>query len=227
MALYIFTHCVVHGVPINEHFNDNDVECPEVTNGSITFIPSPTNCSEYYVCVNRIAYLFSCPITVQGILYFDPTINVCNWPWLVDCHITTLSPSTKHSTTTIGTTTKTPAETTPHAITTVGTTKTPDETTSHAITLTSTTPSDTTTFQPENSTESTTITIPTSIETTASTTTLKTTSTKDPTTTAESTPFKSSTTPEAAISTSEKVLTTKVASTPTGNQTTIIVQTTT
>ena len=207
MVLYVFTHCVVHGVPLHRDLNNNDVECPDIMNGSITFIPSPTNCSEYYVCVNRIAYLFSCPErNPVGLLYFDPTINVCNWPWLVDCQVTTPSPTTERDTTTIGNTTKTPAETTPHAITTIGTTKTPDEITTHTTTLKSTIPSDNTTVQPEDTT-----------------TTVNITSTKALPTTTESKPDESSTTMQPVPSTSEKLLTTKAASTPSENPTTVAV----
>ena len=42
------------------------------------------------------AYLYQCPIMAAGgRLYFDPELGVCNWPWMVDCEITTTeSPTT-------------------------------------------------------------------------------------------------------------------------------------
>merc|ERR1712018_492472 len=66
----------------------------EVENGGK--ISSPTNCSEYYVCVMGRAYLYQCPIMASGgQLYYDPELGVCNWPWMVDCEITTTeSPTT-------------------------------------------------------------------------------------------------------------------------------------
>jgi len=73
---------------------DTTVDCSEVENGEK--ISSPTNCSEYYVCVMGRAYLYQCPIMASGgRLYYDPELEVCNWPWLVDCEITTTeSPTT-------------------------------------------------------------------------------------------------------------------------------------
>jgi len=73
---------------------DTTVDCSQAENGDK--IASPTNCSEYYVCVMGRAYLYQCPIIAAGgRLYFDPELGVCNWPWMVDCEITTTeSPST-------------------------------------------------------------------------------------------------------------------------------------
>ena len=58
--------------------------CPQ--GGVDGFFPSPTNCSEYYVCHSGIAYLMACPTY----LYFDATINVCNWAYLVNCEMQNL-----------------------------------------------------------------------------------------------------------------------------------------
>ena len=73
---------------------DTTVDCSQAENGDK--IASPTNCSEYYVCVMGRAYLYQCPIIAAGgRLYFDPELGVCNWPWMVDCEITTTeSPTT-------------------------------------------------------------------------------------------------------------------------------------
>ena len=85
---------------------DTTVDCSEVENGDK--ISSPTNCSEYYVCVMGRAYLYQCPIMASGgRLYYDPELEVCNWPWLVDCEITTTeSPTTTTKITEPSTTTE-------------------------------------------------------------------------------------------------------------------------
>merc|ERR1719322_652088 len=74
----------------------DDFDCSQAEDGEQ--FPSPTNCSEYYVCVSHIAYLRKCPVMVYpGLsLYYDPKIKTCNWPSLVECEII--------STTTIATT---------------------------------------------------------------------------------------------------------------------------
>ena len=54
------------------------VECPE---GGAPFVPHPTDCSLYYQCNGDLPILMDCP---DG-LYFDPQLNVCNWPDQVDC----------------------------------------------------------------------------------------------------------------------------------------------
>merc|ERR1711963_839840 len=73
---------------------DTTIDCSEAENGDK--IPSPTNCSEYFVCVMGRAYLYQCPIMASGgQLYYDPELGVCIWPWMVDCEIaTTESPTT-------------------------------------------------------------------------------------------------------------------------------------
>merc|ERR1719167_720905 len=65
----------------------DDFDCSQAEDGAQ--FPSPTNCSEYYVCVSRLAYLRKCPFMVYpGLrLYYDPEINTCNWPSLVECDI--------------------------------------------------------------------------------------------------------------------------------------------
>ena len=54
------------------------VECPEA---GAPFVPHPTNCSLYYQCNGDLPILMECP---DG-LFFDTSLNVCNWPDLVDC----------------------------------------------------------------------------------------------------------------------------------------------
>ena len=39
------------------------------------------DCDSFYKCANGVPQAFECP---PG-LYFDPKLNVCNWPENVDC----------------------------------------------------------------------------------------------------------------------------------------------
>ena len=59
--------------------NDADVVCPDSEED--VFVPHPTECGLYYQCVGNNPVLMSCP---DG-LFFDPSLNLCNWPDLVDC----------------------------------------------------------------------------------------------------------------------------------------------
>merc|ERR1712064_202666 len=68
---------IVEGSPANTRVNNADVDCEQYPNGYK--IASPTDCTEYYVCVHHIAYLFQCPITTSGRLYFNPDYKVCDW----------------------------------------------------------------------------------------------------------------------------------------------------
>jgi len=72
----------------------DDFDCSQADNGEQ--FPSPTSCSEFYVCVqtstSNIAYLQKCPLMVSGgRLHYDPELKTCNWPSEVDCTITTTS----------------------------------------------------------------------------------------------------------------------------------------
>ena len=58
-----------------------DVVCSESEDGMSVFVPHPTDCGLYYQCVGNNPVLMSCP---DG-LFFDPSLNVCNWPEFVDC----------------------------------------------------------------------------------------------------------------------------------------------
>merc|ERR1719348_1689947 len=57
-----------------------EVECPEAGAGD-PYVPHPTDCGLFYQCNGDIPILMECP---DG-LYFDPSLNVCNWPDLVNC----------------------------------------------------------------------------------------------------------------------------------------------
>merc|ERR1712029_644362 len=106
-----------------------DVVCPESQDGFAVFVPHPTECNLYYECVGLTPILMSCP----GDLYFDPTLNVCNWPDQVDCEPQTDAPETttssEESTTEVEETTTAAAETTTEA---EETTKNEEETTTAA-----------------------------------------------------------------------------------------------
>ena len=111
---------IVEGATTNERLNEVDVDCKEFPDGHK--FASPTNCSEYYVCFHYVAYLFQCPITTSGRLYFDSELQVCDWPWRVQCEVTTASTPTTTTnattttsianSTTVRTTTSTTNETT-------------------------------------------------------------------------------------------------------------------
>ena len=91
-TFYTSVSTIVEGSPTNNRVNNADVDCKRYPDGYK--FASPTDCSEYYVCSNHVAYLLQCPITTSGRLYFNPDLKICDWPWRVDCVITTASPST-------------------------------------------------------------------------------------------------------------------------------------
>ena len=57
------------------------VQCPEKSDDEISYLPSPTDCSKYYVCVEAEPIEMSCP---EG-LWFDSELNICNFPQNVTC----------------------------------------------------------------------------------------------------------------------------------------------
>lgn len=56
----------------------DDFQCPDQIYHTY---PHPTDCTRYFLCDNGVSYPYQCP---DG-LYFDPTLQVCNWPEFVDC----------------------------------------------------------------------------------------------------------------------------------------------
>ncbi|XP_023349869.1 keratin-associated protein 10-4 isoform X2 [Eurytemora carolleeae] len=54
-----------------------------------TFIPHPYNCSRFWECEPQRGHcLLDCPpINPSENLYFNPTINICDWPENVDCEM--------------------------------------------------------------------------------------------------------------------------------------------
>jgi len=73
-----------------ESKQDFDVVCPESQDGYSVFVPHPTDCTLYYQCFGTSPILMSCP---EG-LFFDSTLDVCNWPDQVDCKQQTDAPET-------------------------------------------------------------------------------------------------------------------------------------
>merc|ERR1712243_164980 len=69
----------------------DDVICTESVDGYPVFIPHPTECNLYYMCAGLTPVLMSCP----GELFFDPSLNVCNWPDQVDCQAQTEEETTE------------------------------------------------------------------------------------------------------------------------------------
>jgi len=61
--------------------NNSDVVCPESTDGFPVFLPHPSNCTLYYECQEDWPILMECAPP----LYFDATLDVCNYQELVDC----------------------------------------------------------------------------------------------------------------------------------------------
>ena len=59
----------------------NAVECPEGNDNEISFLPSPIDCSKYYVCVHSEPIEMQCP---EG-LWFNNELNVCDFPDNVVC----------------------------------------------------------------------------------------------------------------------------------------------
>jgi len=133
----------------------DDFDCSKTENGEK--FPSPTNCSEFYVCVSNIAYLQICPMMMSGgRLYYDPEIGTCNWPDQVDCEVvSTSSPST----TTVVTD---PSVSTPETSIQPESTTTMqiDSTTTEHITELTTSKSKTTTMEPTTSDDSDSTTLP-------------------------------------------------------------------
>ena len=59
----------------------NAVECPEGQESKISFLPSPVDCSKYYVCANSEPIEMNCP---EG-LWFNSELNVCDFSENVAC----------------------------------------------------------------------------------------------------------------------------------------------
>ena len=58
------------------------IKCPETSNGDMTFIPSPFDCSKFYVCANSDPVEMTCP---DG-LWFNTELSKCDYPENVKCN---------------------------------------------------------------------------------------------------------------------------------------------
>lgn len=52
-------------------------------NSNSTYFPHPKKCELFYECSNGVEVQFECPAG----LHFNPTINVCDYPWRAGCVI--------------------------------------------------------------------------------------------------------------------------------------------
>ena len=66
---------------VDDTISEGEVICHESTDGYSVFVPHETNCSLYYQCVGLKPVIMMCPSE----LYFDSSLNVCNWPDNVVC----------------------------------------------------------------------------------------------------------------------------------------------
>ena len=75
LLLLLNLTCVLNVIPVN-----GEIECPP-WDGELVFLPDPEYCEKYYICTPYGPELQSCP---SG-LWWDSTINGCNWPEMVEC----------------------------------------------------------------------------------------------------------------------------------------------
>lgn len=60
-----------------------DIVCKD----GIIYISNPVDCSSFYQCTNGVPILHECPLGFDGLLVFDPNLNVCVYPDSYDCQI--------------------------------------------------------------------------------------------------------------------------------------------
>jgi len=72
-ALFFFTMSQISA-------EKDTITCPD-SSDEITFVPSPVDCTKFYVCVHSEPIEMSCP---EG-LWFDSELNVCNYPQEATC----------------------------------------------------------------------------------------------------------------------------------------------
>ena len=81
MKSMILSCCALFVFALSEISAEKDaVICPD-SSDEITFLPSPIDCTKFYVCVDSIPIEMSCP---EG-LWFDSKLNVCNYPQNATC----------------------------------------------------------------------------------------------------------------------------------------------
>ncbi|GJQ76562.1 hypothetical protein Trydic_g2259 [Trypoxylus dichotomus] len=59
--------------------------CPEENEEYVTFLTDSNDCTIFYKCETGVPYQYQCPSP----LYFNPEINVCDWPEQVECGLGT------------------------------------------------------------------------------------------------------------------------------------------
>ena len=92
LLLIILSTSTGHPLLQNADVNVEDNIC----HSSDELLPHETDCSLYYQCVGLTPVLRECP---SG-LYFDPILNICNWPQNVDCENETTTDVATETTTT-------------------------------------------------------------------------------------------------------------------------------
>merc|ERR1712156_147134 len=123
------------------------VVCKPSEDGLAVFVPHPYECNKYFECDGNLGIAMTCP---EG-LVFDPELEICNWPWSVDC-VNTPYPTLPTTTMVPETTTSDEPETTTEMPETT-TSPQPETTTSdEPETTTSAQPETTTSYEPETTT---------------------------------------------------------------------------
>ena len=72
---------VIFVIALGSNSAVNAVECPEEQDSKTTFLPSPVDCSKFYVCVHSRPVEMNCP---EG-LWFNTEFNICDYPENVVC----------------------------------------------------------------------------------------------------------------------------------------------
>ena len=72
---------VIFVIALGSNSAVNAIECPEEQEGEVSFLPSPVDCSKFYVCVHARPVEMHCP---EG-LWFNTERNYCDWPENVVC----------------------------------------------------------------------------------------------------------------------------------------------
>ena len=57
-------------------FSNTKLTCPEDNEDGETYLPSDTNCSEFFQCVHGVPVMRECPDGLQ----WDQASSMCNWP---------------------------------------------------------------------------------------------------------------------------------------------------
>eukprot|EP00088_Acartia_fossae_P046087 TRINITY_DN4970_c0_g1_i15.p1 TRINITY_DN4970_c0_g1~~TRINITY_DN4970_c0_g1_i15.p1 ORF type:complete len:155 (-),score=44.30 TRINITY_DN4970_c0_g1_i15:105-569(-) len=120
----------------------DEVDCTGKPDG--TFLADPTDCSKFYICDGGLAWQQTC----DPPLWFDPTLNICNWSDNVECMPTTTTDNGHTTTEKVGTTTEDTVTTTEEVDTTTMVVETTTE-----VVITTTEDITTTTEEVESTTE--------------------------------------------------------------------------